>query len=149
MGLDTFLLVSRKLSPGENDENHEWFLVCVDFDSAAIVATEEALNEKSKNVAGWHFKHDLYNIANIANLLLTGGIPLFCEMRGNGSVDLPWKHHIFLNVYFRGQTAWEDLFWNLLNPMNSACGMHLVDFDASGHIVKHDGTWPEQMTDAC
>lgn len=149
MGLDTFLLVRRKISPSENFENYEWFLMCADLGSAAIIAATEVLNEKSQNVAGWHFKHDLYSVANIANLLLNGGVPLSCKRRSDGSIDLPWKRHIFSNIYFRGQMAWEDLFRNLLNPTNSACGMHLVDFDTFGRVVKHDDTWPEEMTDAC
>jgi serine/threonine protein kinase len=148
MGLDSFLLVRRKHSPSENGENNEWFLVCVDLGSAAIIATEDVLNEMSQSDQGWHFKHDLYSVANIANLLLAGGVPLHGQRIGDGSIDLPWKRFIFQNIYLRGQIAWNDLFQALLNLTNSACGMHLVNFDT--FVVPQDGTtWPQRITDAC
>jgi hypothetical protein len=148
MGLDSFLLVRRKHITSENDENNDWFLVCVDLGSASIVATEEVLNEMSQRDEDWHFKHDLYGVANIVNLLLAGGVPLSGQRIGDGSIDLVCQRYLFKNIYLRGRIAWEDLFQALLNPTNSACGMHLVDFDTL--VGPQDGTiWPQTMTDAC
>ena len=158
LGLDSFLLVQRKHASVENDSQGEWLVVCTELGAGARV---ESLNEASLNngnTSSWPFKHDLFSVANIAYLLLSGGIPLSWRRKSDGSIDLPWKCHVFSNIYLRGEIAWEDFFQALVNPKTSSCGMHLVDFpcarelDAAtqprGSEANNSTSWPE-MTDAC
>ena len=138
LGLDSFLLVRRKLG-GEQD----WFLVCTGLGSKAIVCKSPTGNTTKDSARGSKgrrrspFKRDLYGVANIAHLLLSGGSPLAWKRSVSESIELQ-STHAYSSIFMRGQLAWESLFQTLLNPTDETCSLDLAD----------SGKWNEEMTSA-
>lgn len=146
LGLDSFLLVRRRKQTSTCDEkgNSEWFLVCTGLGLNATVCrqpAEDVTNEAVQSDGGgkpWRFKHDLYSVANIAHLLLSGGVALSCRENATGFIKLQSKQ-FFSSIYFRGKLAWEALFQTILNPPHASCCLNL----ATG-----DRKWIDGMTHA-
>ena len=141
LGLDSFLLVRRKQAPSDGEIGvNAWFLMCTGLGSEAKVGRQLGVSFEAQNSgddARWRFKHDLYSVANISHLLLSGGIPLSWKRNATGLIDLQSKN-VYANIYLRGKLAWRELFHSLLNPPNPSCGMHLAE----------NARWTDTMTHA-
>jgi serine/threonine protein kinase len=132
LGLDSFLLVRRKLG-GEQ----EWYLVCTGLGAKAIVCKDPVGKRGDKNRKRWPFNRDLYGVANIAHLLLSGGSPLAWKRDVSGSIALQ-STHAYSSIFMRGKLTWECLFQTLLNPMDETSSLDLAE----------SGKWGEKMLSA-
>jgi hypothetical protein len=126
LGLDSFFLVRRKQT--STCDANDWFLVCTGLGSDATVCGRQGdeTTRDNGNRPAWRFKHDLLSVANIAHLLLSGGVPLsFTRNTRSGLNELRSSpRHFDSSIYLRGKMTWGAVFETLLNPPNESCSLH-------------------------
>eukprot|EP00978_Attheya_sp_CCMP212_P047310 scaffold421302_cov49-Attheya_sp.AAC.3 len=135
LGLDSFV-VAKHSSSSQSSSSSKWHLYMVGFGAASSILTlnngsnNSNINNSNSNINNnatachlWHFEHDLYGLANILHLLLTGGAPMAWTLGCSGDYTLESKSLISKNQYLRGGLAWDTLLEALLNAPHCHTGL--------------------------
>ena len=118
LGLDSFLVAKCRNS---SNNGNGWRLILQGLGQAEVLmdtSNDNDTNNKNK----WIYTHDLYSVANMAWLLLTGGAPFSWKKVENRHEP---NHEALLskNQYLRGKLGWTELMAALMNPPSARANL--------------------------